>query len=361
MARDGSGTYSLPAATAAVSGDPVSSTKFNTLAEDLEADANAVRPIVAGGTGANSASAARTALGLEIGANVMAYDAGLLSLAALGSAADKYLYTTGVDVWAEGAITSFGRSLLDDADAATARTTLGAQSSAGYTAADVLSKLLTVDGAGSTLDADTLDGVQASAFAQLAGANFTGAVDNTGNFTATAFIADAGNGTGKIGLWGSASTYTLGMSSGYTYGALSDYAVVFTNSTASTQGWLWRLSTHAGNDGCMSLSGAGVLTAKSITARPSDGSVTTGTATYDGNANKQVTLTGNMTMPSGAFAAGDMGLMRAGASARTITRGSGLTMYVNGTNVSSATLTARGLMGFNYESGTAVYLTGDVS
>lgn len=48
--------------------------------------------------------------------------------------------------------------------------------SASYTAADVLSKLLTVDGAGSGLDADTVDGQQASAFAALSGATFAGTV-----------------------------------------------------------------------------------------------------------------------------------------------------------------------------------------
>lgn len=39
-----------------------------------------------------------------------------------------------------------------------------------YTAGDVLAKLLTVDGAGSGLDADLLDGLQAADFARLAGA-----------------------------------------------------------------------------------------------------------------------------------------------------------------------------------------------
>jgi len=52
-------------------------------------------------------------------------DATLNSLANLGTGADKIAYTTGVDTWAETSITSFGRSLIDDADAATARTTLG--------------------------------------------------------------------------------------------------------------------------------------------------------------------------------------------------------------------------------------------
>jgi hypothetical protein len=64
LSRNGSGVYSLPAGTAAVTSETISSTKFNTLTEDLEADANEVRPIVAGGTGAASASAARTNLGL---------------------------------------------------------------------------------------------------------------------------------------------------------------------------------------------------------------------------------------------------------------------------------------------------------
>lgn len=54
-----------------------------------------------------------------------ALDATLTSLSALGTAADRFAYTTGVDTWAEGTITAFARTILDDADAAAARTTLG--------------------------------------------------------------------------------------------------------------------------------------------------------------------------------------------------------------------------------------------
>ena len=90
-----------------------------------------------GGTGASDPAVARTNLGLAIGTNVQAYDATLQSLAALGTAADKYAYTTGVDTWAEGAITAAGRAILDDADAVAQRTTLGLGTMATQAASSV--------------------------------------------------------------------------------------------------------------------------------------------------------------------------------------------------------------------------------
>lgn len=71
------------------------------------------------------ASTMRSTLGLAIGTNVQAYNAALASIAGLTTSGDKMIYTTASNVYATTDLSSFMRTVLDDSDASTARSTLG--------------------------------------------------------------------------------------------------------------------------------------------------------------------------------------------------------------------------------------------
>ncbi|KSV70769.1 hypothetical protein N182_05645 [Sinorhizobium sp. GL2] len=141
---------------------------YNTLIDDLTADANAPRPLTAGGTGATSATGARTALGVEIGTNVQAYDAALQSIASQTTVANQILYTTATDAYATTALTPFSRDLLGDATAAAMKTRLG---------------LAAVASSGSAEDLTTGKLADARLPAIMSGKTFTGTVTAGGLVT----------------------------------------------------------------------------------------------------------------------------------------------------------------------------------
>jgi hypothetical protein len=127
-----------------------------------------------------SASDQRTTLGLAIGTNVQAYDAGLQSIAGLTTSADTLIYTTASDTYATSTLTAAGRALLDDADAAAQRTTLGLGTIATQDASAVA-----ITGGSATLS--TLTATSSSlASVAITGGSVTGITDLA--------IADGGTG-----------------------------------------------------------------------------------------------------------------------------------------------------------------------
>lgn len=113
---------------------------------------------------AESGATARASMGVTIGTHVQAYDAGLQSISGLTTGANQVIYTTASDSYAVTSFTAFGRSLVDDADATAARTTLGLGTAATQSVGTGANQVVQLDGS-SRLPA--VDG------SQLTNINFT--------------------------------------------------------------------------------------------------------------------------------------------------------------------------------------------
>lgn len=124
MPRTG-GVFSLLSGSKGVPNTTIQSAPYNAQLDDFVQDANQPRPITAGGTGATNVTQMRTNFGLVPGTDIQAYSAALKSIADLTTSANQLIYTTGADTYATTALTAFARTILDDADAAAVRLTLG--------------------------------------------------------------------------------------------------------------------------------------------------------------------------------------------------------------------------------------------
>ncbi len=126
------------------------------------------------------------------------------------------LSTSGGPITTSGTVTLAGTLAVANGgtgatSAGAALTALGALASSSYTAADVLAKILTVDGAASGLDADLLDGQQGAYYAPIASPTFTGTpvltnADGTGTTRIPRTFVQSGDpgadsGDGDLWLW----------------------------------------------------------------------------------------------------------------------------------------------------------------
>lgn len=166
--------------------------------------------------------------------------AGQVSAKLYGSAADKFLYTTGVNAFAEGSITTAGRAILDDADASAQRTTLG----------------LAI---GTNVLAYSADVIYSSATKNITvgytATSYSAGTKSSGTFTPDPTLGNmqhaTNNGAHTLAPPGSTCTMVIDYTNGASAGALttSGFTKVSGDTYATTNTYKFRLFISVGNAG----------------------------------------------------------------------------------------------------------------
>lgn len=240
-ASDFENEFAALATTFGSSGHDHSGSSGNGALIPLTTSVSGVLPLANGGTGASLTdpgadrimfwddSAGTTtylavSTGLSIATTNLSVSAPLASIAGLTTAADRMIYTTASDTYAVATLTSFARTILDDADAATVRTTLGLGTVAtestlpiakGGTASTTASGARTALGLaiGTDVQAYDADTLKADTTDQLT-VGYSATVYNAGTKSSGTFTPDEANGNKQRCVNGGA--FTLAPPSNYT-------------------------------------------------------------------------------------------------------------------------------------------------
>jgi len=181
--------------------------------DDVAADHSATHYTAANVNVDGHLSGIDTALG-----NKQPLDAGLTSISGLTTAADKMIYTTASDTYAVADLTSAGRALLDDADAAAQRTTLGLGTAATSASSDFLA---------STAGLNDLSDVSFTAGA---------GIDNyvlTYDHSTTSWGAEAAAGGGSSWTYSAITADPANAQAGYHYSCTGTFTITLPTSGVS--------------------------------------------------------------------------------------------------------------------------------
>ena len=175
-----------------------------------------------------------------IDAGVQMLDAGLTSIAALTTAADKMIYTTALDTYAVASLTAFARTILDDANEATFKATVNLEIGTDVQAYDAsltsISALTYVSG--SYIALTVADTYTVRTYAQVLsdiGAANSGANSSITSLTGlTTPLGAAYGGTGVANAAGETITLTGGFALDLTLSAATAITLPTTGTVAVT-------------------------------------------------------------------------------------------------------------------------------